>query len=207
MLYNTFMDKAKIKKVENYLFWHCKRRYDAGSIMSNIIGVIINLKPSCSCILNERNVRKFNIVRFTKLLEKLDLKVISKRTLSSNEYDLNFYISKSLKKAMRLKELFEVLNNYNFGDDERKDIHSEIGELLGYPKTAVNYFVRNVERGSLSESHKQRVKKYFYYAHSEAYQNKEFKEYDERLNRALDKYSVRSAKALRKKYPQKRWLD
>lgn len=207
MLYNMIMDKTKIKKVENYLFWHCKRRYDAASAMSGILGVIINLKPCCCCVLNENNLRKIDLTRLRKILAKLDLKLSFERKLSNDGGILSLYVSKNIKKSERLKELFNSLESYNYGDTARKDINAEIGTLLGYPQTAINYYVRYVESGNLSESHKERVKKYFYYAHSDTYQNKEYKEYDERLNRALEKYSPRSTKVIRKKYPNKRWLD
>jgi hypothetical protein len=207
MFYNVFMDKAKLKKIENYLFWHCKRRFDAASAMSSIIGVIIGLKPSCCCIFSEENLCRFDLMRFIKLLEKLDLKLAFERKLLESEYYLDLYISKSSKKAERLKELFSDLSKYAYGEGDRKEINAEIGKLLGYPQTAIDYYVRHTESGTLSESHKERIKKYFYYAHSDKHQDEEFKKYDERLNRAIEKYSPRSAKAMRKKYPNKRWLD
>lgn len=201
------MRKAKIKKVERYLFWHCKHKYEAGLAVSSILGVLIDLKPACNCIFDEQKTRKFNLRRFAAILEELELKVIFERKIIEGGYLLSLYISKSQKKAERLKELFGDLNRYNFGDKERKEINAEIGKLLGYPKTAVDYYVRNVESGDLSKSHKDRILRYFYYAHSDKYQDQEFKEYDIVLNRALEKYSSRSAKEIRRKYPQKRWLD
>ncbi len=104
-------------------------------------------------------------------------------------------------------ELFEELGTFEYGDNRRKEINLEIGKLLGYPETAVKYFVSMESKARPSEAHKARLKKYLHYAHSDTYQEVEFRAYDVKVNRATEKYAPRSARVIRKKFPNKRWLD
>ncbi|MBO4855410.1 hypothetical protein J5500_03340 [Candidatus Saccharibacteria bacterium] len=200
------MDKTKFKKVENYLFWHCKKRYEAAFIMAAIIGVYIGLKTASDSTFCEQDLRLLKIDRLQKLLSALKIELIFNRIYVDGESYLNMTFAKDIKDAEKLRKLFEDLMNYMPGAPERAPINRELGKMLGYPKTAVDYYVE-YEQGEPTEAHKERIRKYFYYAHSEKHQDEEFKAYDLKLNKAIDKYAPRSGKVLRKKHPNKRWLN
>ena len=178
--------------------------------MADIIGTLIGVKPSCMRAVSEKDLYKFDVMYFCKLLKAVGLDVVFERRFFGGEYMLEFYTAKTPEDAVHLKTLISQLRQSGEDDHDRAELNIKIGKALGYPQSAIEYydaFNASTPSEDLAKSHAQRIAKYYYYAHSEEHQNEEFDEYDRRVNLAMDKFAARSAKEMRKKYPNKRWLD
>lgn len=84
----------------------------------------------------------------------------------------------------------------------------KIGDLLGYPETAIiEYVSKNKNELYInSEEHLARIRRNRYYAHSEVFEEAEFKEYDLPMNLAIKKYLPRT-ETIMAADSTKRWLD
>ena len=81
-------------------------------------------------------------------------------------------------------------------------------KLLGYPETAVLEYIKTSGDASYmkSEKRRKRMARNRYYAHSEKFENDEFRKYDLPLNQTILKYLPRIAKSMQADL-KKRWLD
>lgn len=93
-------------------------------------------------------------------------------------------------------------------EDEWTVATFKIGDLLGYPETAIiEYVSKNKNELYInSEEHLARIRRNRYYAHSEVFENAELKEYDLPMNLAIKKYLPRTATIMAAD-STKRWLD
>lgn len=93
-------------------------------------------------------------------------------------------------------------------EDEWTVATFKIGDLLGYPETAIiEYVSKNMNELYInSEEHLARIRRNRYYAHSEVFEDAEFKEYDLPMNLAIKKYLPRTATIMAAD-STKRWLD
>lgn len=93
-------------------------------------------------------------------------------------------------------------------EDEWTVATFKIGDLLGYPETAIiEYVSKNKNELYInSEEHLARIRRNRYYAHSEVFEDAEFKEYDLPMNLAIKKYLPRTATIMAAD-STKRWLD
>ena len=93
-------------------------------------------------------------------------------------------------------------------EDEWTVATFKIGDLLGYPETAIiEYVSKNKNELYInSEEHLARIRRNRYYAHREVFEDAEFKEYDLPMNLAIKKYLPRTATIMAAD-STKRWLD
>ena len=204
------MKQSNLRKLERYLFNHLSHNYKAAFFMADIVGVLIGVKPSCMRVISEKDLYKFDILRFCELLKSMNLSVIFERRFVDGEYNLEFYVANTPEDIAHLRLLFKQLQQWSRDNNDKAKPNIEIGKALGYPQSAIEYyaaFSASSPSEDSAKSHAQRMAKYYYYAHSEEHQNQEFAEYDRKINFAMDKFAPRSAKEMRKKYPNKRWLD
>lgn len=162
------------------------------------------------------------------ILEELRLKIVIsdvsrftpptniKKTLNSlykgNEF---LYISQDIKLC------YELMENYSIVTDLMKDgmvaeknrekwneVNINVGKLLGYPETAILEYIEasSDELYFKSEKRREKMARNRYYAHSEKFEDDEFRQYDLPLNQAILKYLPRIAKIMQTD-PKKRWLD
>lgn len=125
------------------------------------------------------------------------------------------YISFQRRICRELKSAYEIMMDSmrnGFVVDGKEDEWTvatfKIGDLLGYPETAIiEYVSKNKNELYInSEEHLARIKRNRYYAHSEVFENAEFKEYDLPMNLAIKKYLPRTATIMAAD-STKRWLD
>lgn len=125
------------------------------------------------------------------------------------------YISFQKRICRELKSAYEqMMDSMRNGfvmdgkEDEWTVATFKIGDLLGYPETAIiEYVSKNKNELYInSEEHLARIRRNRYYAHSEVFEEAEFKEYDLPMNLAIKKYLPRTATIMAAD-STKRWLD
>ena len=158
-------------------------------------------------IANRSNFISADYYKLSALLNSLGLKTLLK--------DDTLYTSKDSTKIQELYQAFKELHK-NFDESGRvinsdlwRKLSLQIGELLGYPKTAIKAFVNQGMKGQDFES-KEKLTivggSNRYYAHSIKHEKAEFMAYDLPLNQAIAKYAPKTAKIYRED-TTKRWLS
>ena len=209
--------QAVLSEFEEYLLKTTSRQSVVADRLSNILGVLIDIKPTCIIDFNP-NFESFDLAKFEQYLEKLDLKFIYDHTKIGGESELDFvntyFMSKNLETVKQLVEAEHKLYNL-FNTDEPnspliKNQHRLIGRLLGYPETAIEFFLIRQEKMDLGEIEKSEwqkdLKTYFHFIHSRLNGEEEFELYDRPIHEAMDKYLPTSAKIMQSAFPGKRWL-
>ena len=200
------------------------------SVAASILGVLIGIKPT-ALLVNEVMEDGWILLdngSLLNILEELRLKIVIsdvsrftpptniKKTLNSlykgNEF---LYISQDIKLC------YELMENYSIVTDLMKDgmvaeknrekwneVNINVGKLLGYPETAILEYIEasSDELYFKSEKRREKMARNRYYAHSEKFEDDEFRQYDLPLNQAILKYLPRIAKIMQTD-PKKRWLD
>ena len=200
------------------------------SVAASILGVLIGIKPTALLVneVMEDGRMLLDNGSLLNILEELRLKIVIsdvsrftpptniKKTLNSlykgNEF---LYISQDIKLC------YELMENYSIVTDLMKDgmvaeknrekwneVNINVGKLIGYPETAILEYIEasSDELYFKSEKRRERMARNRYYAHSEKFEDDEFREYDLPLNQAILKYLPRIAKIMQTD-PKKRWLD
>lgn len=207
------MDKDKIIELENYLFSAKIKPPVAASIMAEIIGVLIDLKPAMLGGFTEKEFNNYKDEDLDKILHELGLECVH----SEHLYNVNgeekvckdFYVSKKKKLAEKTHqsfvELWPTIDDNGEIIDHKKwaKATTKIGKLLGYPKTAIKEFVE--ERDIENEDRMKRMERNRYYAHSAKYEEKEFRQYDLKLNKAISEFAPKTT-AIWIEDKEKRWL-
>lgn len=205
------MDKEKILKLEEFAFNNINKKDMAAHLVADVIGVLTDLKPAMVTgfaggeiehpaklviILEELGLKVKNFYRKIKI-EKTEVKV------------LYFFVSK--KKGLAEKafnEFFDLWKNMGKNDKPKsqkkwKKQTKKIGELLGYPKTAIEEYITETD---IENSERQkRMKRNRYYAHSKEHEDEEYEAYDKKLNEAIQKYAPMTTVQF-KKDKAKKWL-
>ena len=200
------------------------------SVAASILGVLIGIKPTALLVneVMEDGRMLLDNGSLLNILEELRLKIVIsdvsrftpptniKKTLNSlykgNEF---LYISQDIKLC------YELMENYSIVTDLMKDgmvaeknrekwneVNINVGKLLGYPETAILEYIEasSDELYFKSEKRRERMARNRYYAHSEKFEDDEFRQYDLPLNQAILKNLPRIAKIMQTD-PKKRWLD
>ena len=200
------------------------------SVAASILGVLIGIKPTALLVneVMENGLILLDNGSLLNILEELRLKIVIsdvsrftpptniKKTLNSlykgNEF---LYISQDIKLC------YELMENYSIVTDLMKDgmvaeknrekwneVNINVGKLLGYPETAILEYIEasSDELYFKSEKRREKMARNRYYAHSEKFEDDEFRQYDLPLNQAILKYLPRIAKIMQTD-PKKRWLD
>lgn len=195
------MDRFKLYRIENYLLRRLGKSESTARIIADIIGVYIGVKPCCLIAFTLDNASKIEIGKLEKLLRSFDMKCLHER----HDDTLNLFVSKSDKKLSEIVLSFDELWKLNYESPEKPAIDAKIGKLLGYPETAISYYIHRDRGKSLSDAHKERIAHNRFFAHSAAHEDEEFAVFDAKIYRAMKKYTSRSAKIFESN-KEKRWL-
>lgn len=205
LAYNILMlsrDK-NIRAIERFIFSHHKSNYAAANAVSDIVGVIIGIKTAAQGDFSGDSVDSKSLWRFTKLLEKKRLCIIFEKHVFDGRTLFYYYVARSHKRAAELQATFNKL----WTDVENcSEYEKQIGELLGYPKTAIRYYIHNCSGDSLSKNHLARSERNRFYAHSATHELAEFQQYELPIYNYLSKHCPRTAKLYRAE-TKKHWLD
>ena len=210
--------KNTLELLDRFLVNSCARPLIAADRLSNIVGVLIDIKPACMIDFTEHDTENMDLNIFESFLKSLKLEYIYEKTELSDEFDIKFthtyYISKEKRVVRMLQEAEQELYDH-FDTDEPnapiiKVIHRKIGRLLGYPETATDWFLVRQEKIDLDEIDNDDVykdiQKYYHFIHSRTNGEEEFEEYDKPIHEAMEKYTPLSAELMRENRKDKRWL-
>lgn len=210
--------KNTLELLDRFLINSCARPIIAADRLSNIVGVLIDIKPACMIDFTERDTENMDLKIFESFLKSLKLEYTYEKTELNTDFDIKFthtyYISKEKRVVSMLQEAEQELYDH-FDTDEPnapiiKVIHRKIGRLLGYPETATDWFLVRQEKINLDELgddeiHKD-LQKYFHFIHSRTNGEEEFEEYDKPIHEAMEKYTPLAAEIMRENRKDKRWL-
>ena len=184
----------------------------ATSIVSSILGVLIGLKPGAMVMIEVSLLDNNRLDTFLSILYRLGLSTeTSRRTNITPDDDsvyIVFYISRDEAVAKNLESFFAALweitdnNSMVSRREEWENLNLKIGTLLGYPETAIKYFISN----DMSEDWRERIARNRYYAHSKEHEEEEYYAYDQKLNRAVNEFAPKTAKIYCNN-KTKRWLS
>lgn len=199
------IDRLGLIKVQNYLLRNMARQTTAACDVADIVGVYFGVKPTAINDFSSMDLEKVDLDKFADLVRKLGLKISFERHMVDATISQMYFISKSDKKLCELQEDFHKLWDTAYDAPEKPSLDAEIGLLLGYPETAVRYYTHRDRSKALSEASAIRGARNRHFAHSQLHEDEEFRLYDAKIHRAMDKYTPRAAKIL-KSDKSKRWL-
>ena len=226
------MKEKKLLELEDFLLEFYEEE-NIGLVISeaaSILGVLIGIKPT-ALLVNDvmedgRMLLDGDILK--NILEELGIKItigdVSKFAVHKNikrtvdslyEGDEFIYISIDDSLCDELKKNYSVVTDLTedgvVAEKDRNkwnEANLRVGKLLGYPETAVLEYIKTSGDASYmkSEERRKRMARNRYYAHSEKFEDDEYRKYDLPLNQAILKYLPRIAKSLQADQ-KKRWLD
>lgn len=226
------MIEKKLLELEDFLLEFYGEE-NIGLVISeaaSILGVLIGIKPA-ALLVNDvmedgRMLLDGDILK--NILEELGIKItigdVSKFAVHNNikrtvdslyEGDEFIYISIDESLCDELRKNYSVVTDLTEGgvvaEKDRKkwnEANLRVGKLLGYPETAVLEYIKTSGDASYmkSEERRKRMARNRYYAHSEKFEDDEFRRYDLPLNQAILKYLPKIAKSMQVD-SKKRWLD
>ncbi|RYC73891.1 hypothetical protein [Candidatus Nanosyncoccus nanoralicus] len=197
---------------------------------ASILGVLIGIKPAALLVNDVMEDGRMLLDGGTlkNILEELGIKItignVSKFAVHKNnkrmadslyEGDEFIYISIDDSLCDQLKKNYLVVTDLTEDGvvaekdrNEWNEANLRVGKLLGYPETAVLEYIKTSGDVSYmkSEKRRKRMARNRYYAHSEKFEDDEFRKYDLPLNQAILKYLPRIAKSMQADL-KKRWLD
>ena len=197
---------------------------------ASILGVLIGIKPAALLVNDVMEDGRMLLDGGTlkNILEELGIKItignVSKFAVHKNnkrmadslyEGDEFIYISIDDSLCDQLKKNYLVVTDLTEDGvvaekdrNEWNEANLRVGKLLGYPETAVLEYIKTSGDVSYmkSEKRRKRMARNRYYAHSEKFEDDEFRKYDLPLNQAILKYLPRITKSMQAGL-KKRWLD
>lgn len=216
------IDKAELEtlgKLEKYLLGSHERELIVADRLSNLVGVLIDIKPACIIDFRKNDFLKFDSKKFEDYLKKLGLVFKAEETLvevkGGEDFKVNTYFISKKQETLNMivdaeHELYDLFDENEPNAPVIKMEHRKIGRLLGYPETAIEYFLVRCEKMDLGEISMEEamkdVNKYHHFIHSRTNGEEEYEEYDRPIHEAMEKYLPTSAEIMRKNSREKRWL-
>ena len=215
LCYTFGMNRDALLRLEKLVFeFYWNKKTLATPFMTGVMGVLIGLKPTTLQVNDEFDGKKLldNEI-IPKILEELGL-VLTKERLGRAQMVYEYlYVGKTKELCENLQGWYEKFSN-SISDEgkilDRRawiEANNQIGELLGYPKTATaEYIRRQIEGLEMDDNYMMRLGRNNYYIHSEKFEEEEFREYDLPLNLAIKEYLPKTAEIMQAN-TKKRWLD
>ena len=215
LCYTFGMNRDALLRLEKLVFeFYWNKKTLATPFMMGVMGVLIGLKPTTLQVNDEFDGKKLlDNETIPKILEELGL-VLTKERLGRAQMVYEYlYVGKTKELCENLQGWYEKFSNSISDEGEILDrgvwieANNQIGELLGYPKTATaEYIRRQIEGLEMDDSYMMRLGRNNYYIHSEKFEEEEFREYDLPLNLAIKEYLPKTAEIMQSN-PKKRWLE
>lgn len=188
------MDQATT--LRNLDEWMPKVFNDAEAVIRNmaeIIGVAIGVKTVAMDLFTPEELEKIDLREFRRMLHGLGVHVVFERRALGGKDPMNFaqyfFLGQSHENAVAAQSLFHKIWNGEW------EMNGEIGELLGYPQSAVDYFLERNEAED-TELDKARNKRNRFYIHSPERENEEFAAYEARIYQVIYANCINTAKFL-----------
>ncbi len=188
------MDQATVlRKLDE---WATRAFSDGETVIRNmaeIIGVAIGVKTVAMDLFLPSQLEKIDLREFRQMLHGLGVHVVFERRALGGNDPMNFaqyyYLGLSHENAVAAQGLFHKIWNGEW------EMNREIGGLLGYPQTAVDYFLDRDEKED-SELDKARNARNRFYIHSPEHENEEFEAYEAKIYQVLLANCPNTAKIL-----------
>ena len=215
LCYTFGMNRDALLRLEKLVFeFYWNKKTLATPFMTGVMGVLIGLKPTTLQVNDEFDGKKLldNEI-IPKILEELGL-VLTKERLGRAQMVYEYlYVGKTKELCENLQGWYEKFSN-SISDEgkilDRRvwiEANNQIGELLGYPKTATaEYIRRQIEGLEMDDNYMMRLGRNNYDIHSEKFEEEEFRGYDLLLNLAIKEYLPKTAEIMQSN-PKKRWLE
>ena len=194
-----FSRDKNLHALERFIYKHLGAREASAYLFANIVGVHINIKTAAQCEWPAAQADAKTMWLLTKKLKAIGLFALFDAKENDNQV---FYVAKSRKRAESLRSAFQKLHNQG----ATAETNTIIGTLLGYPASAVQYYIRLHPENGISDNHKEMMARNRFYAHSLAHENEEFLAYEAPIYKYLSRHCPRTAKILTSD-TAKRWLD
>lgn len=215
LCYTFDMNRDALLRLEKLVFeFYWKRKTLTTPFMTGVMGVLIGLKPTTLQVNDEFDGKKLlDNETIPKILEELGL-VLTKERLGRAQMVYEYlYVGKTKELCEELQGWYEKFSN-SISDEgkilDRKvwiETNNQIGELLGYPKTATaEYIRRQIEGLEMDDNYMMRLGRNNYYIHSEKFEEDEFRKYDLPLNLTIKEYLPKTVQIMQSN-TEKRWLE
>lgn len=159
-------------------------------IMAAITGVYIDLKPVAFEHLMSDQIGSLDYEFFRNLLSRLQINFTSKTTPASPPI-ITWYFSKQPELITDLQHQFDIWHQAS--DATEDSANRRIGQLLGYPSTAIEFFI---QRSHTSEPSSEIPSNQSFYIHSPEHFQSEFDQYEKPLYAAMEAFCPNSFKIL-----------
>lgn len=183
--------RGKIVEMENILFRSFEVERAAAHNTADVLGVLIGLKPAA--MIDEPNGPDCD--RFIKIMTDLNLHVITQPSEINYRGEIFretvLFLSRDAEITRQASECFAKLRealHYSKASHPEvpRSLDRRFGELMGYPSTAVEYFLKrrynNAPLGVIGK----------YYAHSPEHLKEEKELFDFKLDSAISRYTPRT---------------
>lgn len=207
------MNKLEIIELENFVFQNKSKVSTATSMMSDFIGVMIGVKTVASECFTAEEFSGLDSERLIDLLNQVGLKSLFFRRNYVYKGKLTWiediYVSRSIQSILDLRKQFEKLHQSMddmgqiFNQALWEESSRRIGKMLGYPDTAIEYFIANQDVDD--EKRQKLIKRNRFYVHSPEHEEQEYQFYDRKIYQALSDYAPQTAKYFSED-KSKRWL-
>lgn len=169
----------------------------------DLVGVTEDIKPAgILSMYTPKNFTERSNERTESILNSLGLKfskdITDDPTYAPAGYDLvSYYVAKTDELVTEtIKAEHQSWDDHQMGDGTRK-----LGKLLGFPETAIEYYIkRNQENAKTGASPQKLYPNEYFYAHSPENVQTEFQQYEAKIMPAMQKYCPKSASEIQKKY-------
>lgn len=195
------MDKNAITKLEDFIFNHKKNPDIAAHMMADYLGVMIGVKPAATNIFEAEEFIEIDPGECIEVFDRVGLKALFFREdyidMGKSTWFESVYVSRDIETANKLRRAFEKLHDSIDGigqtcnQKEWEESSIEIGHLLGYPDTAVEYFI--TERDVEDEQRQQIMSHYQFYIHSPKHHEQEYQAYDAKIYQAIRDFAPKTA--------------
>ena len=216
LCYTADMNIDLLRELEGVVLdFYEKKKMMGVSFLTEVLGVLIDLKPAALLINDKLNDSKLlDNKRIMEILNKLGVDLVRERLNKfSNEEIEYLYLAKTARECLELqkwhREFFNSVSESGEVLDKKvwAEANYQIGKILGYPETATLEYIRmQIEGIEKDNNYRSRMERNYYYMHSARYENEEFEAYDLRLNLAVNEYLPVTAEIMQAN-TKKRWLD
>jgi len=195
------MNEKALRELDAWMPTVTKSDVGAARNMAEIVGVLIGVKTVAMDLFLPEELQKVDLKWFRGKLHELGLHVIfERRALGGNDpmnYAEYYYLGKDHETALVAQNLFHKIWSGEW------EMNREIGALLGYPQTAVEYFLN--KKGKTSKEDQKRMARNRFYIHSPEHEDDEFDAYERKIYAVLGQFCPKTMEVL-KQSPEKRMV-
>ena len=204
------IDPKKVTEIDRYMMANLEmdnpaERTAMAHYVADFAGVASGVKPTALVVISPSNMN-MEMEQLAKLIDEAGMQV------ADGWENGRFFISRSKDLATQSKEQFHRL----WSGERTPEVDYAIGELLGYPKTAISQDFSERPKGILAKlkhigAKRVRPELEWHYVHNPEFQDEEFEAYEKPLHEYMDANCPVAASILKTEKTSlgkpKRWLQ